>query len=185
VERNAIVLLPQPALSISMSRKEEAAFLQVFETTRDGLYRIFRKLTPDEFQVEDLVQECYLELWKKWEGLQDPVNYVFGIAYNMVKVYHRKKIRTAITVIELPTDADNQPGQLNPDQQYQLKETQHRLQQGIQSLSPEKRAAYTLIREEEKSYQEASQLLGVPVSTLEKRVSGSLRALRKMLTFLM
>ncbi|WP_212002039.1 RNA polymerase sigma factor [Chitinophaga sp. HK235] len=164
-----------------MSRNDEVAFLQVFETTRDGLYRIFRKLTTDEYQVEDLVQECYLELWKKWEGLQDPVNYVFGIAYNQVKVYHRKKIRAALTMMELPEDAGNQPGLLNPDQQYQLKETQNRLQKIMQELSPEKRVAFNLIREEERSYQEASQLLGVPVSTLEKRVSGSLKVLRKML----
>lgn len=171
------------ATALSMSRNEEAAFLQVFETTRDGLYRIFRKQIQDEYQVEDLIQECYLELWKKWEGLQDPVNYVFGIAYNMVKVYHRKKIRTAIAVIELPADADNRPGEMNPEQQYQFKETQQLLQQGMQLLTPEKRVAFHLIKEEEKSYREAAQLLNVPVSTLEKRVSGSLRALRKMLTF--
>lgn len=171
------------ATALSMSRNEEAAFLQVFETTRDGLYRIFRKQIQDEYQVEDLIQECYLELWKKWEGLQDPVNYVFGIAYNMVKVYHRKKIRTAISVMELPADADNRPGEMDPEQQYQFKETQLLLQQGMQRLTPEKRAAFHLIKEEEKSYREAAQLLNVSVSTLEKRVSGSLRALRKMLTF--
>lgn len=166
-----------------MSKHEEAAFLQIFESTRDGLYRIFRKQVPDEFQVEDLIQECYLELWKKWTTIEDPAHYVFGIAYNMLKVYHRKKIRVAITVAPLPEDAENNPDQLDPAQQYQLKETRHRIQQGMMQLSPEKRAAFHLIKEEEKSYLEAAQLLNVPVSTLEKRVSGSLKALRKILTF--
>lgn len=78
---------------------------------------------------------------------------------------------------ELP----ERPDHYSPDEQYQYKETSATVKQTIARLSQGQRAAFTLIKEEERSYKEAAELSGVPVSTLEKRVVGSLRILRKAL----
>jgi RNA polymerase sigma-70 factor (ECF subfamily) len=83
---------------------------------------------------------------------------------------------------------DNLPEVEDPDKVdslYDFKETKERLYAMVRELSPEKAAAFTLIKEEEFSYKEASQILGVPVSTLEKQVSGSLKHLRKALIILL
>ncbi len=170
-----------------MREMNAVEFICVFEATKNGLYQLFRQQTGDESQTEDLVQECYLRLWEKREGLEDPKSYVFGIAYHMIKEFHRKKIRAAIHQMEL-LPAEELPeiqDPYSPDEQYQFKETMRIVRETIGGLSPEKRAAFTLIKGEERSYKEAADLLDVPVSTLEKQVAASMKILRKALTIWM
>lgn len=166
-----------------MRKLDTAEFLHVFDATKDGLYRLFQKQTNDRAEVEDLVQESYLRLWEKREGLQDPTSYVFGIAYNLVKEFHRKRISSSIQLMETEALPEMQDPH-SPHEQYQFKETRQTVREIINGLSPEKKAAFVLIKEEERSYKEVSDLLDVPVSTLEKQVSGSIRILRKALYLL-
>ena|SRR5260221_2270379 len=173
-----------------MEKMDAAEFMRVFEATKDGLYRLFLKQAKEGSLAEDLVQECYLRLWEKREGPEDPESFVFGIAYNMVKEFHRKRIRAAIDRMETLPETESlsvtdlrpeMQDTYSPDKQYQEKETRQTVREVLGRLSPEKRAAFALIREEERSYKEAAKLLGVPVSTLEKQVAGSIRILRKAL----
>lgn len=176
---NTVFLPPQPEPT-TMRKKDMTEFMQVFEATREGLYRMFRPLGPDDSQAEDMMQECYMRLWEKWEEADDPISYVFGIAWHLVKGFHRQRIRLAIqySVQEAIPDL---PDLHTPDMAYLYKETQETIREILHALSPEKKAAFTLIKEEERSYKDASRLLGVPVSTLEKQLSGSIRLLRKSL----
>ncbi|MHA4810853.1 RNA polymerase sigma factor [Flavitalea flava] len=161
-----------------MRKLDNSAFIGVFEKTKDALYRLFQKLTRDEFLTEDLVQECYLRLWENRGTIQDPESFVFGIAFNLVKEFHRKRIRAVIEHMEsLPEVQDL----YSPDEQYDFKETSRIIRDILQDLSPEKRAAFTLIKEAGLSYKEAAETLRIPVSTLEKQVAGSIRILRKAL----
>lgn len=164
----------------TMMDPKAAQFMNVFEATRDGLYRLFLKATRDESLTEDLVQESYLRLWESWSSASDPTVYVFGIAHHLVKAHYRRKGREVLHLTDtLPDKAV--PEQADSLQQY--KETQQRIYASMEHLTPEKRAALVLIKEEERSYKEASAILGVPVSTLEKQIASGMKHLRKALLF--
>lgn len=166
----------------TMGKMNAAEFIRVFDDTRDGLFRLFRRHTKDDDLADDLVQECYLRLWEKREDIQDPSTYVFGIAFNIVKEFHRRRIQTVIRQLEVSPEMETYPEMqdtYSPDEQYYFKETRQIVREIIDALSPEKKAAFILVKEEERSYKEASEISGVPVSTLEKQVAGSVRILRK------
>lgn len=163
------------------AQPDQSDFVEVFNATKDGVYRLFFKLTRDNVQTEDLVQECYMRLWEKWALAEDPNAYVYGIAFHLAKGYIRKKVKDMLQAMDALPEVED-PDKV--DSLYEFKETKERLYAIIRELSPEKAAAFTLIKEEALSYKEASQILGVPVSTLEKQVSGSLKQLRKALVVL-
>src|ERR1700744_1455061 len=168
-----------------MQQMDEAQFIRVFDTTKNGLYGLFRKQGIEESQAEDMVQECYLRLWEKREGLKDPASYVFGIAFNMVREFHRQRIRVKIQQLEPIPDQEDYPGMQDndsPEELYHVKESWRIVREVTGTWSAEKRSAFTLIKDEERSYKEAAELSGVPVSTLEKRVAVGLKILRKALT---
>jgi len=160
--------------------KEHIAILHVFEATKDRLYHLFIKQTGDEHVTADMMQEAYLRIWRHRASIDMATaeNYLFTVAYRLLADWHRSKIRSRIRYMEsLPdmTDTDT------PDTAYELKATQQTMAGALAQLSPQQRAAYEMIREEERSYREAAQLLNVPVSTLEKRLAAGLKVLRKAL----
>lgn len=160
-----------------MRKMDAKAFLKVFEATKDGVYGLFLKATKDESRTEDLVQECYLRLWERRDEARDPESYVFGIAYLILKEYHRARIREALSRSETMPELEAPD---SPVEIFQYKETRERFRKMLESLSPARRAAFTSIKIEERSYKESAELLGVPVSTLEKQVSGTIRLLKKV-----
>jgi RNA polymerase sigma-70 factor (ECF subfamily) len=158
-----------------------AVFLALFETTKDRLYRLFVKQTGDRHLAEDLLQDCYLRTWEKRDILtaKNGEKYITGIAYNVLADWHRMQVKKKLVYMsEVPAEAAEA---LTPGDLVSFKETQQMAVKTIAALSEEKRTAFLLIKEEEKSYKEVAATLDKPVSTLEKQVASSMAALRKVL----
>lgn len=167
---------------VSSASRELTAFMQVFKVTKDRLYRLFLKHTKDPYLAEDLLQECYLRAWEKKDTteLHNWENYIFGIAYNMLVGLHRERVREQLMAVEeLPQENTDDSTPLTA---LLFKETRKRAHDALAQLSPQKRRALYLLKEEEMSYKEVSAEMKIPVSTLEKQVAGTLKILRKKLT---
>ncbi|GEP92897.1 RNA polymerase sigma factor, sigma-70 family [Chitinophaga terrae (ex Kim and Jung 2007)] len=171
-------------MQITSEHTNEAnAFLEAFEKSKDRLYRLFMKHTRDAVLCEDLLQDCYLRAWEKrtvvishqWE------NYIFGIAYNQLMDWHRKRLKHQLILKGDWTTDEEAIEDYTPATQLSFRETHQTIAATIARLSVQKQAAYRLIKEEEKSYKEAAVELQVPVSTLEKQVASCLKAIRKAL----
>lgn len=165
-----------PHISITLTD-----FLLLFEATKDRLYGLFVKQTRDRHIAEDLLQDCYLRAWEKRHTLTttNAEKYITGIAFHILADWHRVQIKKKLVYMEdLPVEA---PDAVTPGELFSLKETQHIIAQTLAGLSSDKKVSFRLIKEEEKSYKEASVTLNTPVSTLEKQVASSLTALRKAL----
>lgn len=154
--------------------------LQVFEATKDRLYRLLLKHTRDEHLTEDMMQEAYLRVWTHRDSIQinTAENYLFTVAYRLLADWHRSKIRSRIDLMETLPDMESPD---TPEAIYDMKATQTTIAHTLAQLPPNKRAAYELIKEEEKTYKEAAEILKVPVSTLEKQLAASLKLLKKAL----
>lgn len=156
-------------------------FKTLFEATKDRLYRLFMKHIRNASIAEDMLQDCYLKMWEKRDSIDSASAeaYLYQMAYHAIISWHRKEIRKKIIYLEqLPETKDDH----TPETALQYTETQRRIEQVLSQLPVARQHAFLLIKEKEKSYKEAAAELNVPVSTLEKQVAGSLKAIRKVLT---
>lgn len=148
--------------------------------------RFIAKRTWNDQNVDDIYQSTLLEAIKsfpKFRNESQPRTWLCGIAYNMIRNYGRK-----LTVINCETldvlesvefDDINSMGAGNPAEIYnrenficQVKDVSNKLPDAI-------RQTFFMIVESGKSYEQAAQLLNVPIGTVRSRVFRAREVLRE------
>ncbi len=137
--------------------------------------------------AREIAQDAFISLWEKRESL-DPENnieyYLLATVRNKVFNHLRTKQRRARRMgEELPVSDRLNLITLEDSSSERLlyKELSGILRNTINGLSPAIRETFLLCREEELSYKEVAQKLGVSVKTVEYRVSRALVVLRDAL----
>jgi len=142
------------------------------------LRRYARALVRDVTAADDLVQECLtraiskLHLWKEGTNLR---SWLFTILHNQHVNHIRASIRAGTTVelSEVEPLLSQPPGQ-NP--RLELRD----LQRALNQLPAEQRAAILLVGLEGMGYDEAAEVLGIPVGTVRSRLSRGRETLRRL-----
>lgn len=141
------------------------------------LRRFSRSLTRDAVEAEDLCQlvvERALKSRSKWREGTRLDAWMYKIMRNCWIDEQRSKNRrfayfTALEIVgQIPQEPASDPG----DQLEQLD-----LHAAVQALPPEQREAVALVWVEGLSYQEAADLLDLPLGTLTSRLFRARRAL--------
>lgn len=141
---------------------------------------LMRKVRQKE-DVEDMVQETFLKAHRvsDWEDVRNPESYLVSIAKNAYKDYIRKETRnivdnrTDITCLEMKDDKPN------PEQIISGKQDFRELEKVIGSLTPRVKQAIILIKIMNVTYAEASEIMGVSISTLENHVTKGIAECRR------
>ena len=162
-----------------MSHFEEAIKRYIPDLRRYAL-----ALLRDRTEVEDIVQESLMRVLARrhlWDGIRNPRSYLFTILHNVHidRIASRRRagvqVQLDLAVTHLSHHALSypapQPGSL------ELQD----LERGLQELRPEQREVILLVGLEGMSYQQAAQMLGVPLGTVMSRLSRGREALRKMM----
>lgn len=159
-----------PAEAIDQLFREHYRFLCL------AVYRII----PDRDTAEDLVQDVFVELWRKHRQLtvqQSMRAYLKRSAVNKALNYIRDR---KIHLVDTPL---NPIPALQPPvvQQLAAEELQQYIDAAIDRLPERCRLVFVLSRFEDMSYKEISDKLGISVKTVENQVSKALRLLRDQL----
>ena len=157
-----------------MPNEGEHSFEALAVPHLEMVYRVAVRLTRDEHEAEDLVQETYLKAFKAFAGFEARE---FGIKPWLLKILHntflnrqarRKKAPRATdqrTLEQVHADA----GQVGlPDLDYENLDQE--VKQAIEGLHPEFRSVLLLWATNELSYQEIADVLGVPIGTVMSRL---------------
>ena len=111
----------RPVRSVPREPEAETSFLAVYERDLDYLYETLQGLHARPSEIEDLAQEVFLILHRKWPALDvsRPFRpYLFGIAFRVVCAHRRRRRR------EVPcTDLDVEDHAVGPEQSLQSKES--------------------------------------------------------------
>lgn len=143
------------------------------------LRRYARYLTRDADRADDLVQECLLRAIARFESWQPGTNlraWLFVILRNVFISELRRAGRA-------PTDAavgDEHPGLAVSGRQETRLEVLE-LQRALDMLSSEHREVLLLVAVEGLKYEEAAEVLALPVGTVRSRLSRARMALRELL----
>jgi RNA polymerase sigma-70 factor (ECF subfamily) len=161
---------------------DSAAFEQDALALVDRLYAAALRLTRNEADAQDLVQDTYLRAFRSSGQFAAGTNlrgWMFTILHNAFLNQRRDRGRS-------PIDADSDAVEQAPDdrqtarnpEELLLRETLDAdLQAALDSLPAAYREAVWLRDVEQFSYQEIARIVGVPVGTVMSRIARGRRAL--------
>jgi RNA polymerase sigma-70 factor, ECF subfamily len=169
-----------------LGKQDEKAFEDVFRTHYKSLYAYAFTLLKDNMAAEEMVQNVFLKLWERSEGLTisgSIAAYLYRAVHNE-SLNHLKhlKVRSGhqLHVSHLAGhDNDSAAKRLH------LKELNEHLRQALNNLPEQCRTIFQMSRFEELRYREIADRLGISVKTVENQMGKALKILRsKLVDFL-
>src|SRR5438093_7349521 len=160
------------------------AFRALVERHSRSVFRLAYRMTGNEQDAEDVVQESFLRAYKQLGRFESRANFgtwLYRIVSNCsVDLMRAKQARHDQTrsesldeAVELP--ANDLP---TPERLAQSSEIQRRVQGALADLSPLERAAFTLRHYEGRSIDEISRTLGLGTSAAKHSVFRAVKKLR-------
>lgn len=156
----------------------------LFRSRYQQLKGFIRKRIHNDYDVEDIVQSTYVEAIKKAEnfkGLSRPDVWLFGIALNLVRNHAKKeKNRTRMWEEQIGSayahsDSQSAPQYIeldnNPCNEADRTQQISIIDATLASLPKDMKQVFQSIVIDNKSYQEAAKLLGIPTGTVRSRLS--------------
>jgi RNA polymerase sigma-70 factor (ECF subfamily) len=165
-----------------ISAGSEKAFENLFKKHYSGLCGYAVKYVWDLDQAEEIVQDLFYNLWNKKNNLTIDISieaYLFRAVRNACLNYLKhQKVRQqhANTVKSNPlsdSSSDHNP--------LETLELQHKIEEVVDSLPPERKKIFQLSRFEGLKYKEIADQLGLSVKTVEAQMGKALKTLRENL----
>lgn len=159
---------------------------QLYTLFFDDLYYYILKTVNDSQLAEDLVQDTFVEIFCTLEKLREPVAFITWsrkIAYHKCTAYFRKRK-------ELLADEDEEGNSIFhameedrsefiPDEALDAEDFKKTIQDMIDALPPEQRAAIMMRYFDEISVQEIAEIQNVSEGTVKSRLNYARKAIKK------
>ena len=149
-------------------RGERQAFARLVERYWDRLYRWLYHLTRDQHAAEDLVQETFLKAFrglKRFEAGSNFKAWLFCIAHNSFANFRRANARPRLVLPDDVTEVTE-----GPVERAVSRESLQLLAKAVEKLPADFRAAFLLRAEENLSFREIANVLGLTEETARWRV---------------
>jgi RNA polymerase sigma-70 factor (ECF subfamily) len=172
---------------------DETAFLEITRRYRNQITNYVYRMLDDYDRAVDLTQETFVRVWVnagRYQATYSFSTYIYKIAHNLAisELRQRKRRRT----IQLPTffsEKDNEEMEVEIEDRKQPlaedvmidDERRQAVTRAVASLPEKYRAALVLCEFEEKSYDEISEVLGLPVGTVKSRINRARNLLKEKL----
>jgi RNA polymerase sigma-70 factor (ECF subfamily) len=174
--------LSQSEFAARVQSGERAALREVYERTHQRLHRFALSMTGDADLAGDALQETFMQLIRRPDQF-DPARgsidaFLYGVLRNRLRQQRRDRRGMALEFdwedCEESGDESLLDGLLRSAQVSLVREA-------ILSLPSHYREVVSLIELEETSYDEAAEILGVPVGTIRSRLNRARALLEKKL----
>lgn len=163
----------------------------IWQQVHDGLRAFVVKRVANEAEVEDILQEVFLRMHRRIEGLKDPrrvVSWIYQITRHAIIDHYRTPARHREMPAGLSADlGTDHPSLVSPvageseDSGRFRTELAGCLLPMIEQLPSDYRQAVTLVELEGLTQPEAAKRLGLSVSGMKSRVQRGRRQLKQML----
>ena len=163
-----------------LKEDNEKAIDLLFDNYYSYLCNIVLRVINDENFAEDIVQEMFMDIWKKRHELNIQMSlraYLRRAAVNR-SLNHLRKQKMKFEDSEeatLSIETEIEDGQASLERE----ELEQRIFQCIDALPSKCKIVFSLSRFEGMSYQEIADQLNISVKTVENQISKALKLLRK------
>ena len=158
---------------------DQNAFSELVRRHQSPVRGFLIKMTNgDAHLADDLAQETFIRAWQKLEMFRGEGKFstwLFGIAYNQLRMAARSRKELALADLENPPpEAELPPTTSNSNLKLDLAVA-------LKALTPAERAAIVLCCQNGLSHDEAAQTLDCPLGTVKTNVLRGKEKLRKLL----
>lgn len=157
------------------------AFNSLILEHQDLLFRIAARLMRDEMEAADMVQEACLLAFQKLGSFRGGSfrNWFASIVVNLCYDELRRQRRHPEQCLDVDDGyGDSQAFSYwladfstNPEAMLEARELENLIQGCLEKISPRQRAVLVLIDIEDFSYDEAAEILGLPIGTIKSRLA--------------
>lgn len=180
-KKMAYHLLSDEVLGKMLKADDHAAFKEIYKRYWKSLFiAAQRKLRSDEI-CEELVQNIFLSLWEKRNGLL--IENLRGYLFNALKYQVVDHLRKQLLAERYSGVLQTRPEQLgeSPDDTLNFQDISSIFERIFGQLPEKTSRIFHLSRIEHKSTREISRLLRIPERTVEYHITQSLKILREQL----
>lgn len=153
---------------------DQNAFKQLFEQYQHLVFNICYRMSTNREDAEDITQDVFIKIYRsieKFRGDAKLSSWIYRIAVNTcLKRERRKKLENWISLDFLFQDE----GKFQPpspdktaDQQLEISEKEHIVQNAINQLPARQKTALILHRYENLSYQDIAAVMEISLSAVE------------------
>lgn len=164
---------PLRALALAARDGESVAFTQLYERTRGQAWRVLYRVVGQSADLEDLVQESYIQLLralKGYRGESKVSTFLHRVCVNVGLMHLRSKRRRPEELHdELPEQVGDES--MNPERAAQVKQAQALCQQVLSRLSEDKAAVFVYHDLLGMKPEEIAELVDAPVNTVRSRLN--------------
>ncbi|RPI58700.1 MAG: RNA polymerase sigma factor [Planctomycetaceae bacterium] len=176
------------------SRGDDGAFGLLAQATQDALYRFGLAHGLKAGDSAEVVQETFLRAFrsrKAWRAGGDAMGWLYGIAINVTREFHRKNHRRPTEGLELDNMAEDQcdrPGRAGggysdqPEAILSVAIRNQTLIEALDKLPPRQREAVSCRFLLDMSLKETADIMGCAEGTVKAAVFAGLQNLRKLVS---
>jgi RNA polymerase sigma-70 factor (family 1) len=156
------------------SESHTEIFTKLFAESRQALHRYIRRFVGSSETAKEIVQEAFLRTYRERESVTTLRAFLFSTARNLAANEYRH--RQTVERSELGDFGDSRvkAERESPEAELLRDERNRLLQEAIDRLPPQCRAAFTLRVFHECSYKEVADRLGISAKTVEKHIARGL-----------
>lgn len=166
-------------------RQPEKWLNDLVAETRSGLSRYLARLCASPDEVQDVMQEAYLQVFCALRGSgpegHSPAALLYTTARNIAFSRHRHRKVVAAAAPTVSADERLRREQAGLEQQVDRGQQMRRVLQAVNGLPPKCRDVFVLRMIEGLSQREIAERLGIAVSTVEKHLARGLQQCRQEL----
>jgi RNA polymerase sigma-70 factor (ECF subfamily) len=181
--------IPMMTEELAPATDAHEAFSALALTALDDVYRFARSLTRDESDAEDVVQETYLRAFRSWQTFQpgtDVRRWLFTIARN-VFLRSRERAKREVTLDDDGSEAVDAAKATETwvrrglDPLLARTDLAPAISDALNEIPEVFRSAVVLVDLEDQSYEDAADVLGIPVGTVRSRLFRGRKLLQEKL----
>ncbi|WP_140938067.1 RNA polymerase sigma-70 factor [Sphingobacterium lumbrici] len=167
-------------LTTLLSKGDQAAYVEIYDRFQGLLFLYACKVTQDEKEAEDIVQEVFLYLWDKRYTIainSSIADYLYAaVRFKFFNLLDKKKVRT-----DYQQSLGNYMEQHESITDYLVREKELRrlIEEEVGRLPAKMREIFELSRNEYLSHREIAEKLQLSEKTVKNQINNALSILRK------
>jgi RNA polymerase sigma-70 factor (family 1) len=168
-------------LLLRITEGEEKAFNELFSLYRDRSYSYLLRITKSKIISEEATLDLFMKIWtgrNMLPEIRDFDAFLFCVLHNSAIDYLRKAKRNRLQQIEIWADLESLSTAPEADEKILHSEIEETIRRVMDRLSPQRRQAFYLSREEDLSYEQIARKMNLSRNTVRNHVSAALDFIR-------
>ena len=164
---------------------DSSSFGELVTRHQDRLYNTMVHVVGSADDARDVVQDAFVQAFVKLDTFKSNsafYTWLYRIAFNL-RISHLRRKKPTVSIDKLQEDTGREPTDADdaPSDRIEQQERAGQVHEALAQLSEEHRSVLVLREMEDRSYEEISAILNVPVGTVRSRLHRARIQLRDQL----